>query len=267
MGFTSVENQSQAANIITAPNSASTQNLTAYTYGIALRTDDPTTSPDWRFLGKGFGNRLLQIQSDERLRYSQTRSGGGAVNSSWVANDIFPVGPWVFVYVTYDETDGARGFIGSETSAPAELAYSTRTAGSGATLGDSGAGTHLMNTDQVGFGRSFSGDMGWFFFEASNLALVSGALAQRQRNPLKVWPDSRIIWDPEVVDGSGQLIDLSGNGNHGTVVGLARNARYPKMQRYFGDHLETRTFAAAAGGVSFSQLERGIRGLNRGLAA
>lgn len=226
-----LESEENTTDNIECSSDSSINNLTAFTWYIAIRTVDTAPITRWMTMVKGFTDKYFKIETTKKPHFYVERAGtdAEAIGSS----NYDSSGAWQHYYFTYDETDGPRIFLGTDTVAPTEISYSSRTVGTLGTTSDSSAAFRVLNHDQVGFNRGFDGDFARCWIAASRLTLAE--IQQRQTCPHKVWSDTRLIWDSEVVDSSGVLIDLSGKGNHGTPTGLTRNALYPiAAQRYLG---------------------------------
>jgi hypothetical protein len=159
---------------------------------------------------------------------------------------------WQCVAFTYDETDGTRIFVGSGVSPMSEVLYASRAAGSGATEGDSANPLYFGNRDthasawigqveeQAHFGRRLSID------------------------ELRAWAREPAPWDARVYihhgmsgPGIGTQIDLTGNGNHGTISGpvlpsFERSERVSFAQTDCDDWPAWRFQVVAGGGGGFN---------------
>lgn len=120
---------------------------------------------------------------------------------------------WQCVATTYDETDGPRIFVGSLTSALAEVSYATApTVGSGATNADNTETLKIFNrTTLVG---APAGRAGNFMFW--NRRLTLGELRTHQWRPHA--SSGLVVWH-NYNEGTGTQRDYSGAKNTGTVTG------------------------------------------------
>lgn len=239
-----LEAEETTTDNIECPADASIDNLTAFTWGIAIFTADTAPATRWETICKGFNLKHFKIETTKKPQFIVVRAGDDAIA---IGDTDYVVGAWMYYYCTYDETDGPRIFIGTdEADSVVESGYSSRTVGTLGTTNDSTAAFRMLNHDQVGFNRGFDGIFARGFVEAKRLTLAE--IIERHNAMHTVHDDTRLIWDSEEVDGDGNLVDLSGNGNTGVPTGLTRVADYPTLPGAAAAEEASSSFVSADGG-------------------
>jgi hypothetical protein len=135
-------------------------------------------------------------------------------NSTCTSSTVLGLGRWQCVAFTYDETDGTRIFVGTESSPMQEVLYSARAAGSGATQLDDTKPLYFANRDT--FTSAYIGQIEEQAHFGRRLSLDEMCAWQRQ----PYIGDARVYIHHGMSGvGVGTQIDLTGNGNHGTITG------------------------------------------------
>jgi len=165
-------------------------------------------------------------------RFSQKNSqlfiaGGGSARVDWRVNrattqaraltesSYVIVDEWNFIGVTYDETDGPRIFRGDLT-APVTEAPSYRLGGPEVGAGDTQSDSlDLFIGNSPVFTQSCSGHLALYMLFAERLEL---AQLEQQRIRPHITPSLK-VWHIYDTGGFTRPRDLSGNHNHGTIVG------------------------------------------------
>lgn len=120
---------------------------------------------------------------------------------------------WEFWAGTYDETDGPRLFRGTAASQIAEVAYSSRTVGSGSTSADNGDNLYINNR---GASNSLALPLNIQTFAWFTRRMSLAELAVQQFAPMPDWGCS--FFSHLGLFGASAL-DWSGNGNTGQITG------------------------------------------------
>lgn len=121
---------------------------------------------------------------------------------------------WHCVAFTYDETDGPRIFLGTHDRVVSEVLYASRAVGTGGTEVDAAAPLYFANRDT--HASAFIGQIQ----EQAHFARRMD-LHEIQRWADEPYPEGAAVFILHGQNLVGVQTDLSGNGNHGTVVGPA----------------------------------------------
>lgn len=155
-----------------------------------------------------------------------------------------PLSVWSFVAGTYN-TGGGDGdqhiYLGGKTRSVQELAYSTRTVGSGTITSDAASSGMIGN--QGGAFREFRGDIAWIGVWARQLSLDQ---LEDQRKRLRVTPGCVLFMHLGYESEVGRQLDWSGWHNHGAPAGTPARATHPDWLRPTRKRRRTREFVQAA---------------------
>lgn len=171
----------------------------------------------WLFTSDGTTNgdlRLLVFRSSTITDYM----------SSTVC---LPLNEWAFGAAAFKESDATRASIyyGTLGGAVAEAAYTTSQNGAGTIGDDSTYNLYLGNIQRTG-AHPFKGDEGIIAIVNRRLSLAE--CEDWKNNPRMI--DGTIMFHRPGENGNVTQIDLSGNGNNGTVTGATLSADPPLIR-------------------------------------
>lgn len=205
-------------DVVNCGSGSSLDNLTAFTwYGWVYPT------------AVNQSNRYLFNKADGligKLLRAVTFAGSGQLNANIdrataaaefdSAAGVLSANSWQFVALTYDESDGPRGWHGTLTGAVAEVSYDFRAAGSGATSADDTKDFSIGG--KAGSSVSFPGRIA--IAAVYNRRFTQAELRAHQMRPFCATGDGCVgFWRLGGAQGAGTQADLSGNGNNCTVTG------------------------------------------------
>lgn len=154
----------------------------------------------------------LATTSRPRLNVGRVITNAAALSSLNVSTNT-----WYYLAATFDEADGPRIFGAaqglSSNVAVAELAYTTRTVGVGATTNPA-AGTALIVGNFPTLDNAISADIARIAIFGRRMSL-----AEIRRNQWRIIPDADLRMWHEYYNTS-SVVDLSGGLNTGTPTGL-----------------------------------------------
>lgn len=171
----------------------------------------------WQFVLNGTGGNL-------RFRRDRTTDTDYQTNSAPLTT-----GKWYFVMAVYDAGAGAGQvvniYVGDEAALAVEATYGVATDGAGAEVTDAAQNLEWGNNPATHAGAP-SADM-------AQMMVYSRALSLAEVQALQFRPrmlDANCVLLHRLGDnGTGSQIDLSGNGNHGTVTGATVATRNPAL--------------------------------------
>ena len=250
--------------------------------GSSLADLDPFTIFAWVFPTGTTANRAIlgsRGQGAASVRQLRLNGSGGSsgnlelrvtratTSTSYITNTrpMNVSNTWVCVMATFDSAASPTGRIYTGTLAAllAEATYGTSTAGAGAVSAESSASHTWGNRDVGGFASAFQGRIACGLYLNRVLTLGEGLNLQFFPRLLANTKNFVLLGR----NGVGTQPDLSGNGNNGTVTGATASNGPPLGWPFFRSAAEASSvIAAAPAGVTYPQLERYLRGLNRGLA-
>lgn len=228
----------------------------------------PDASPpavDGSFVRKATTGFVFSPSSTSQIQIVMTRATTNLNATASLANmSTYGASKWCCVATTWDST-GANGdqqlWHGDLATPMAEAAaYVTQQVGSG-TVTDTTALDFLVGNASSN-NRVFDGKIAFIAAWNRRLSQVEMAIQQFRPHPTS----GCVLFSMLGYNGTGTQPDWSGNGNAGTVTGTAVASHVPLPFRRVGSLYVPYTVTAAAG-VTYPQLERRIRGLNRGIAA
>lgn len=196
----SVDNFSAFTLVLWVRWAANTANRGLFTKGVTFEKDVRT-----RFNNGNQLNLIVKRATTEAEALSANVTAGNTLH---------------YLAFTFDETDGPRIFRGTLTEAVAELSYSIRAVGSGATTADDTSEIRIGNIFQA---NSWNGDIS--SVQYINRRLTLGELRMLQFHPCVV--TGSVIHHIYGYNGTGAQPDWSGNGNHGAVTGATIAAHVP----------------------------------------
>ena len=207
--------------------------------------------------------RLSGTGGNIELRVSRATTATSYISSN---TPLATLNKWYCVLATFDSTASPTGklYVGDLVTAMAEVTYGTSTAGSGAVTAEaSQAHTWGNRFNSTPYAHAFQGSI---------------ACGQYHNRVLSLGEGLNLQWHPRMIagvtafhllgrNGTGTQPDLSGNARNGTVTGATASNGPPLGWPFFRSAAEASSvIAAAPAGVTYPQLERYLRGLNRGLA-
>jgi hypothetical protein len=173
---------------------------------------------------EGMSNAVSDIFVDSFFGADDFFFNVGRATTTAVAESTgsaFPQNVWSFVGLTYSEADGCRMFRGTLSSTVAEVAYLSRTVGSGDTQVDSG--NWWIGNRSAGGANAPGARIAMFALFDHRMTL--GELKAQQFNPHVVSGTKVFMWLG--ANGTGTQADWSGNGKNGVVTGATQSANVP----------------------------------------
>lgn len=168
----------------------------------------------------GGGYRLLQVLNTSGAIEGELDRATGDIQID-TNNSSLTTGAWQF-YAFVADINGVNTaqhiYGGSQTAVLSEFGYAVRSAGSGAAVTDNTQNGIIGNNS--GNASAFQGYIA--YAAVYNIALTSAQIENQRHHPHRTMNDGCVEMTWLGLSGTGNQLDLSGNGNDGTVTGATQ---------------------------------------------
>lgn len=226
-----LKNGAASSDRIDVTANATIDNLSPWSAGGWFQMDSfANTLP--RIFNKGASDqtRFLFNTGSGDLNCVQVRAGGSATSTT--ATGFYTLGIPQFIVATYADSDVIRIYVGSLTKPPAEPSSYVTQSNTGTTVQDnSGSPLTIMNRSTVSTANRALVGKGWSFAIVP-VQLSLGQIIEWWRTGHPPVSDIRIDMPALAAGGTGTVLDVSRNRNHGTITGaIPVNAVLPRARR------------------------------------
>lgn len=206
---------------VTVPNSTTMQDVMPTTILVVAAPTTITANRAFYMKGSAAGSsrKYIRIDASNNIGVLVDQTSDtiyGSSSAPLVANAI----NYIAVTIDINASPEVHIYHGLQSSPMLEVTYGTTTNGSGGVSSDSGTSAQLFNVFAVD--SPLQGD--GYALQVVSGVLPFEAIQRWRQNPTRPVLGARGAWSFGA-NGRGQVLDLTGNGNHGTITGAIPSGR------------------------------------------